>query len=125
MRPDNFKAAKSTWPTDSNNPEWLGDAATGEFNVTRLRRLCAPYSLHCQEGPGLRETFRLNPIPELQRTWLRGILNLYNETTNGFGFHAWPPSWASLNSYRFAKPGGFDETDFFAMMRKALQGDPV
>lgn len=125
MRPDNFRATKTTWPTDNNNPEWLGNAATGEFNITRLRRLSAPYSLHCQEGPGLRETFRLNPIPELQRTWLRGMLNLYNETTNGFGFHAWPPSWANLNAYRFSRPEKFDETDFFGLMRAALKGARV
>ncbi len=126
MRPDNFDPARgATWPTDSRNPEWLGTAATGEFNTTRLRRLCAPCSLHSQEGPGLRETFRLTPIPALQRTWLRGVLNHFNETTNGFGFHAWPPSWEDLPFYRFGRPDDFDETQFFSYMRTALAGDPT
>jgi hypothetical protein len=96
-----------------------------EYNEPMLAPLVEFMRDLIKAGSYVIPSFRLNPIPELQRTWLRGILNLYNETTNGFGFHAWPPSWASLNSYRFAKPGGFDETDFLAIMRKALQGEPV
>jgi hypothetical protein len=123
MRPDNFVPNFTNWPEDSNNPEWL--PASNEFNIQKLVRLRPDITLHSQEGPGLRETFRTTPIPPLQREWLRGLLDLYNGTTNGFGFHSWPPSWENLDSYRFGKPTNFNEQDFFQLMRRALRGDPT
>ncbi len=127
MRPDReTKRTKRTeWPVDSVNPMWLSDSR--EFNIEKLRRLAPEITLHSQEGPGLREVFRETPIPALQRTWFIGLLNLYNGTTNGFGIHAWPPSWANETNQdvRLNKTARFDETDFFSIMRPALLGKQV
>jgi hypothetical protein len=116
---------RTDWPVDSVNPMWLSDSR--EFNIEKLRRLTPDITLHSQEGPGLREVFRETPIPTLQRTWYVGLLNLYNATTNGFGIHAWPPSWANEKNGdpSWDKTARFDETDFFSIMRPALLGEQV
>lgn len=124
MRPD-IGTKRTVWPADSREPTWLLNSR--EFNIQKLRRLAPEITLHSQEGPGLREVFRETPIPALQRTWYVGLLNLYNATTNGFGIHAWPPSWADQKNQdpRLDKTARFDETDFFAIMRPALLGEQV
>jgi hypothetical protein len=123
MRPDNF-GKRTKWPDDSVSPEWLPDS--GEFVLEKFIRLTG-LPLHSQEGPGLRDRWRETPIPEPQRTWLVGVYNLYNERTNGFGIHAWPPSWSKRRNRdeRFDPTPGFDETEFFNLTREALKGNPV
>lgn len=124
MRPDVNNGKNINWPINSNNPTWLN--ATSEFNIEKLIRLSGK-AMHSQEGPGLRECFRETPIPQLQRTWLSGLYNLYNSKTNGYGFHAWPPSWANQNNSDplFDPTPAFDETDFFNLTREALKGNQV
>jgi hypothetical protein len=108
------------WPEDSNNPEWL--PVDQEFNIEKLRRLSG-HALHSQEGPGLWNHLRETPIPQPQRTWLTELYNLYNTNTNGFGFHAWPPTWT--DDMVDEKGPMFDETDFFNVTREALKGNLV
>jgi hypothetical protein len=122
MRP-NYASVK-IWPKDSNNPTYL--TSSQELNIEKLIRLSGR-ALHSQEGPGLRECYRDTPIPQMQRNWLTGLYNLYNQKTNGYGFHAWPPSWANQqNSDPAYGPGpDFDETDFFNLTREALKGNQV
>jgi len=114
-----------TWPTQSVNPTYL--ASGKEFNIEKMIRLSGR-PMHSQEGPGLVPAHRLMPIPTLQRTWLIGLYNLYNAKTNGYAFHAWPPSWAGYvnNSEPWLNPTpNFDETDFFNITREALKGNQV
>jgi hypothetical protein len=124
MRPDNYNPSLTTWPIHSNNPTWL--TASSEFNIEKLLRLTGK-TMHSQEGPGLRECWRETPIPQTQRTWLSGLYNLYNLRTNGYGFHAWPPSWANQSNSEplFDPTPEFDETDFFNLTRDALKGIQV
>jgi hypothetical protein len=72
-------------------------------------------AMHSQEGPGLRECYRETPLPTYQRTWLLGLYDLYNKNTNGFGIHAWPPSWAdqSNSDPAYDPTPRFNETAFF------------
>jgi len=123
MRPD-VNVKNTTWPIHSNNPTYL--PASQEFNIEKLIRLSGR-AMHSQEGPGLRECFRETPIPALQRTWLIGLYNLFNAKTNGYGFHAWPPSWADQDNSDplFDPTERFDETDFFNLTREALRGNQV
>ena len=118
-----IQSTATTWPINSNNPAWI--AATSEFNIQKLSRISG-LPMHSQEGPGLIAWHRETPIPTLQRTWLIGLYNLYNASTNGFGFHDWPPSRAGnvpLESYK--KTTAFNETDFFNVVREALKGNQV
>jgi hypothetical protein len=123
MGPDNT-VKNTSWPNDSKNPTWIQESQ--EFNIEKFIRLSG-CTMHSQEGPGLRECFRETPIPALQRTWLTGLYNLYNAVTNGYGFHAWPPSWADQQNSNplFNPSGAFDETDFFNLTREALKGNQI
>ena len=123
MRPDN-KVTYNTWPIHSKNPMYIVES--NEFNIEKLIRISG-LPMHSQEGPGLRECFRETPIPDLQRTWLTGLYNLYNAKTNGYGFHAWPPSWANQKNANplFNPTRNFDEKDFFNLTRDALKGKQV
>jgi hypothetical protein len=114
-----------TWPTQSVNPTYL--TASQEFNIEKMIRLSGR-PMHSQEGPGLVPCWRTTPMPVLQRTWLTGLYNLYNAKTNGYAFHAWPPSWADYqnNSEPNLNPtADFDETEFFNITRAALKGNQV
>jgi hypothetical protein len=113
-----------SWPKDSNNPSFI--SSSQELNSAKLVRLSGR-AMHSQEGPGLRECYRDTPIPQIQRNWLTGLYNFYNSTTNGYGFHAWPPSWANQNNGdpTLDPSPNFDETDFFNITREALKGNQV
>jgi hypothetical protein len=121
MRPDNDKGDRNTWPTDSNNPMW--DEKSGEFNIQTLARLAPQITQHSQEGPGLRQNHRTTPIAPIPRQWFVGLLDLYNDVTNGWGIHAWPPSWADEKDGDplFAKPPNFNESDFMGIVRERMQ----
>jgi hypothetical protein len=126
MRPE-FKIPKTTWPVHSDDPAYLLD--DGKFNVQLLRELAPTITMHSQEGPGLRQVFRTTPIPALQREWFIGLMDLYNDTCNGWGIHAWPPSWADarVNDPSWAKPSNFDETDFYQVVSERMKqpvGEP-
>lgn len=125
MRPDNNPNNKKfIFPDDSKNPSWLGT----EFNIEKFARLSRA-TLACQEGPGLRQNFRTTPIPEPARTWFDGLLSLYTRVANGWGIHAWPPSWADEREAddSHAKPKDFDETDFNGIVKKYItaSGDAI
>jgi hypothetical protein len=106
------------WPKDSGKPTWLGT----EFDVEKYVRMTGR-AMHSQEGPGTREYYRTTPIRESQRTWMIGLFNLYNRTTNGFGFHDWPPTYVGRNNIVY--PDNFDETELFQFMREALAGNQI
>lgn len=98
---------------------WEADVDSGSAGVT----------LHSQEGPGLINWWRRTPIQQTQRQWVAGMLNLYNDVSNGFGWHAWPPSWTDKNEGmgNYTKPPGgvYDETDTLDILETALRGDHV
>jgi hypothetical protein len=106
------------WPKDSGKPTWVGT----EFDVEKYVRMTGR-AMHSQEGPGSREYYRTTPIRESQRTWMIGLFNLYNRTTNGFGFHDWPPTYVGRNNIVY--PDNFDETELFQFMREALAGNQI
>ena len=124
--PADHPVCNLSFPEESNNPKYL----TGEsrFNIQKFREV-AGVTLHSQEGPGLINWWRRTPMQQTQRQWVAGMLNLYNDVSNGFGWHAWPPSWADKNESmgNFAKPPGgvYDETDTLDILETALRGDHV
>jgi hypothetical protein len=106
------------WPKDSGKPTWLGE----EFDVEKYVRMTGR-AMHSQEGPGAIELYRTTPMRESQRTWMMGLFNLYNRTTNGFAFHDWPPTYVGRNNIVY--PADFDETELFQFMREALAGNQI
>ena len=100
------------WPESSYAPRWDGEAE--EFDFQKYVRETG-LAVHSQEAPGLNEIYRQVPIPEPQRSFLVGLLNLYNEHANGFTFHAWPPSHEDAP----------DESELFDILRKAFAGERV
>jgi hypothetical protein len=106
------------WPVELVKPQWLGT----EFDVERYIRMTGR-AMHSQEGPGTGLYYRTTPIRETQRTWLIGLFNLYNSTTNGFAFHDWPPS--KVGKTNVVYPDDFDETELFQFMREAFAGNQI
>ncbi len=98
------------WPESAYSPRWDGEREA--FDFQQYLRWTGK-ALHSQEAPGLAAHYRQTPIPEPQRSFLVGLLNLYNEHANGFTFHKWPPS----------EPEAPDETELFALLRKAFAGE--
>lgn len=100
------------WPTSCYNPKWIKE--TGEFDIQKFVRLTGR-AVHSQEGPGLWPNYRTTPIREPQRSYVVGLLNLYNQYSNGFAWHAWPPSI----------PGSPDESELFNLLRTAFKGELI
>ena len=103
------------WPKDSVDPPWGGNEFVFETYIRLTGR-----AVHSQEGPGLLQWSRTTPLDPLQRTWMVGLFNLYNQKANGFAIHDWPPSYA-----HYKTPANFDETALHALWRQALQGKVV
>jgi len=111
--------------TPTGNPGWPQDAVDppregNEFVFEKYQQLTGR-AVHSQEGPGLLQAFRTTPLHPVQRSWMVGLFNLYNQKANGFAIHDWPPSYAAI----YKTPPNFDETAVHELFRKALRGESI
>jgi hypothetical protein len=85
-----YDTEMTSWPENSGKDDGpVYDSQNGEFDVEKYIRLTGR-AVHSQEGPGLYITKR--PVVEPQRSFLTGLINLYNDKKNGFAFHSFPIS---------------------------------
>ena len=101
-----------SWPLDSSQPRW--NAADGEFEIVTFGAAHNVAWVSC-EGPGLHESLRVVPLGADQEAFLTGLFNLYNQHTNGFGFHA-------LDVSQDPQAGMAAGTEFGDLLRAAMLG---